>query len=227
MQTLLTFSNAKTVKGEKLGFLTAILYLAPAEVSGIMNVCPKATAGCKAACLFTAGQGAFSNVQNARIRKTLLYKQNRGAFDAQFRSDLLSARKKAENAGLTLVVRPNGTSDLPAMARIFAAENPSIQFYDYTKIPKPWERVMPNYDITFSRSESNESDCVAALDNGINVAVVFSTKKGLALPDEYLGHEVIDGDDTDLRFLDKKGVIVGLHAKGKAKKDTTGFVVQV
>jgi hypothetical protein len=227
MKPLLTFANAKTVKGEKKGFLTAILYLAPASVSGVINVCPKATAGCKAACLFTAGQGVFSNVQEARKRKTILYKADRLSFDSQFRADIVKAEKRAARLGLTLVVRPNGTSDLPAMARVFAQEFPHIQFYDYTKIPKPWERVLPNYDITFSRSENNEADCIEALKHGINVAVVFSTKVGQPLPKSYLGYKVIDGDETDLRFLDEKGVIVGLHAKGKARKDASGFVVQV
>lgn len=224
---LITFKNAKTTKGETLGYLTGILYLAPADVSGVLNVCPKATDGCKASCLFTAGQGIYQNVQAARIRKTVLYKSDRDSFFSQIQEDLVQARKKANKLGLQLVVRPNGTSDLPVLGRFIAENNPDLQIYDYTKIPRPWKRVLPNYDITFSRSENNVKDCIAALDNGINVAVVFSTKKGLPLPDSYLGYKVVDGDNTDLRFLDEKGVVVGLHAKGRAKKDETGFVVQV
>ena len=128
---------------------------------------------------------------------------------------------------MTPAIRVNGTSDLPRLVTPLAEEFADVQFYDYTKLPKPWTRVKPNYDLTFSRSETNERDCLDALNNGINVAVVFSTKKTEPLPDEYLGYEVINGDEHDLRFLDKKGVIVGLTAKGRAKRDTSGFVVKV
>ena len=38
---------------------------------------------------------------------------------------------------------------------------------------------------------------------------------------------VINGDKTDMRFKDPVGVIVGLKAKGKARKDTSGFVIDV
>ena len=224
---LLTFSNAKTVKGEKKGYLTGILYLAPAMTSGVLNVCPKASEGCKKACLFTAGRGAYNKVQEARKRKTLEYYNDRDGFIETLLNDISIARKVAAKKDLTLVLRPNGTSDLPILGRKVAEANPDIQVYDYTKISKPWERVLPNYDLTFSRSETNENECADALDHGINVAVVFSTKPGHALPETYLGYKVVDGDDTDLRFLDEKGVVVGLRAKGKAKKDDTGFVVQV
>jgi hypothetical protein len=55
-----------------------------------------------------------------------------------------------------------------------------------------------------------------------NAAVVFQT-----LPDTFLGLQVINGDEHDLRHLDPKGVIVGLLPKGrKAKRDTSGFVVR-
>jgi hypothetical protein len=228
MQTkLLTFSNAKTTKGEKKGYLTGILYLAPAMTSGVLNVCPKASEGCKKACLFTAGRGAYNNVQEARKRKTLEYYNDRDGFIETLLKDIDIARKVADKKGLTLVLRPNGTSDLPFVGRKVAEANSDIQVYDYTKVSKPWERQLPNYKLTFSRSETNEAECIEALDHGINVAVVFSTKKGQALPETYLGRKVVDGDETDLRFLDETGVIVGLRAKGKAKHDTTGFVVQV
>jgi hypothetical protein len=107
-----------------------------------------------------------------------------------------------------------------------------VQFYDYTKVPKPWERTRhaPNYALTFSRSESNEVACADALRNGVNVAVVFSTRKGQPLPATWQGVKVVDGDIDDLRFLDEKGgVVVGLRAKGKARRPEVqgGFVVQV
>lgn len=228
IKELITSGDAKTSKGEKLGYRTGILYLAPADESKVINVCQFASAGCKSTCLFTAGRGAFGNVRQARVNKTIFYKENPAAFMAQLEKDILKTIRYAEKNNVTPVFRLNGTSDLPRLVRPFAEKFPAIQFYDYTKVPKPYQRTMPNYDITFSRSETNLIDCMDALENGINVAAVFSTARGAALPDEYLGREVIDGDDHDLRFLDKKGVIVGLRAKGLARKDkTSGFIIQV
>jgi hypothetical protein len=226
---LLTFENAKTSKGEKLGFLTAILYLSPADLSGLINVCPKASAGCKAVCLNTAGRGAFDQVQAGRLRKTKLYVENREEFYAGIANDIRKAIRKAERENLTLAVRLNGTSDLPSLGRRFALMFPDVQFYDYTKLPRPETRTLPNYHLTFSRSETNEVDALNALKNGVNVAIVFDTKRNGTLPKTYKGFKVINGDEHDLRFLDKRGrkygFVVGLTAKGKARKDTSGFVV--
>ena len=129
--------------------------------------------------------------------------------------------KKAKKSDLIPCIRLNGTSDKPVIAVKMAKKFPDLQFYDYTKIPKPEKRTLPNYHLTFSKSENNWNDCITALKNKISVAVVFEK-----LPKTYKGFEVVKGDETDLRFLDKKGVIVGLTAKGKAKKDTSGFVVR-
>jgi hypothetical protein len=111
---------------------------------------------------------------------------------------------------------------------------PHIQFYDYTKLPKAHRRTTDNYHLTFSRSEENDEHVKEALANGINVAVVFNVKPSEDLPTEYMGHKVINGDEHDLRFLDEqdggKPVIVGLRAKGPAKKLENGannFVVRV
>lgn len=226
-KSLITSGDAKTIKGEKLGYRTGIMYLAPADASGVINVCPFASVGCKATCLNTAGRGQMSLVQEIRIARTLFLKENPKAFQARLKNEVEKLIQSAKNAGMVPAIRVNGTSDLPKLAKPLAIRFPDVQFYDYTKIPKPWRRVRPNYDLTFSRSETNEKDCLDALNNGINVAVVFSTKKTEKLPDEFWGFEVINGDEHDLRFLDKKGVIVGLTAKGRAKKDTSGFVVKV
>ena len=111
-------------------------------------------------------------------------------------------------------------------AQIAPGEFPDVIFYDYTKIPCPWTRTRPNYHLTFSLSESNFQDASDALQHGLNVAVVFNTPRSKPLPEVWRGYSVIDGDMHDLRFLDahRLGLIVGLHAKGKAKKDKTGFV---
>lgn len=221
---LLTVENAKTIKGESLGYLTGILYLAPANESGVMNVCPKATAGCMADCLYTAGRGAFQQIKDARIKKTKWLATDRAGFVAQLRKDIVSLARKAERDGLTPAVRVNGTSDLAWLAMQMADEFPTVQFYDYTKLPKPWLRARVNYHLTFSLSESNFSAAMLALAHRTNVAVVFNTKKGQPLPETWNGYTVIDGDHHDLRFLDDRGIIVGLRAKGKARKSVTGFV---
>lgn len=222
-------TDAKTVKGlDALGILTGILYMAPADLSGL-NVCSHCSPGCKASCLNTAGRGAFSNVQAARLAKTLLFFQDRPAFRWNLEQDCAALCRKAERENLIPAARLNGTSDLP-YERIFPdlfGAFPAISWYDYTKVPG---RVVPdNYHLTFSRSEENDKACRTELEHGRNVAVVFSTRKGQPLPSTCCGWEVIDGDLTDVRFLDEgKGpgpYVVGLRAKGKARQDTSGFVI--
>ena len=225
---LLTTQNFKTTKGEKLGYLTGILYLAPAKISGY-EVCPMRSQGCTDACLYTAGMGAFSNVQLARINKTKMFFEDRDNFLTQLRKDIQALVKKAKKQNMIPAIRLNGTSDIEWTRFTLMNEFPEIQFYDYTKVLNRLEKERPaNYHITFSKNESNDKDCVSALKLGANVAVVFNTKKGKELPESWNGYPVVDGDETDLRFLDPKGgYVVGLRAKGKAKKDVTNFVVHV
>jgi hypothetical protein len=226
--SLLTYQNAKTVKGEKQGYLTGILYMKPHESGGLGNLCQCASLGCILSCLNKAGRGAFDTVQAGRQRKTELYFADKKQFIADLVKEVKKLVKRAKRLDLTPCVRINGTSDLPSLAREVAKLCPDVQFYDYTKLPKPYKRKLKNYHLTFSRSETNLDECLDALENGVNVAVVFEK----TLPKKWLGYEVINGDETDLRFLDKKGkngkgLIVGLSAKGKAKKDKTGFVVRL
>ena len=238
MPKLLSFDgNAKTVKGQKKGFITGILYLSPADESGIsgFNACPKSTPGCRASCLYTAGRASlFPLINQARARKTREYVDNPEAFTEQLREDIRALVRKATREGLTPCVRINGTSDIPKLAMELAREFPRVQFYDYTKIPRPWIRTLPNYHLTFSHSEENLRACLDSLAHGVNVAVVFGTKKGEPLPAFWHGRRVISGDESDLRFLDgprgapntREGIVIGLYAKGRAKKDCTGFVVR-
>lgn len=237
MKLLTVNADAKTVKGSKLGYLTGILYLSPATESGLLhrngapiNTCPMATDGCKAACLYTAGRAAiFPMVNEARRRKTAELFSNPEAFKAQLRKDISALVRKAARLGLKPCVRINGTSDLPKLALDMAHEFPMVQFYDYTKIPAPWKRVRSNYHLTFSLSENNAAEAMEALARGVNVAVVFQLKKTAPLPETFMGHTVLNGDVSDLRFADAqstdgRGQIVGLYAKGRAKKDKSGFV---
>lgn len=228
---LLTFANAKTQKGERRGWLTGILYLVPADGSGLGNLCPHASAGCRAACLFTAGRGVFPQTRAARLRKTrLFFELGAARFVDLLADDVARLVAMARRRRLRPCVRLNGTSDLP-WERMRGSDGltlmerfPRVRFYDYTKRPDR-DAVHANYHLTFSRSESNEAQALRELGRGRAVAVVFDTRKGEPLPAAWRGFPVIDGDDSDLRFLDAPGVVVGLRAKGKAKADAAGFVV--
>jgi hypothetical protein len=219
---LLTTQNYKTVKGEKLGYYTGILYLAPGDISGY-EVCPKRSKGCTDGCLFTSGMGPMPNVMNGRIRKTIEFFINRDVFLQQLIKDVKSIEKKAKKLQMTPAIRLNGTSDIEWTRFGIIDQFPTIQFYDYTKVLNRLTKERPpNYYLTFSRSESNDDECSKALELGYNVAVVFDK----VVPSEWKGYEVVNGDDSDVRFIDPKGVIVGLIAKGKAKKDESGFVIK-
>ncbi len=219
-------ANAKTIKSNSagLGYLTGILYLAPARESGI-NTCPRHSKGCAAACLFTAGMGKFSNVKKARIRKTKLFYNQRDKFRQQLYYDIINLRFKARKVGVSPAVRLNGTSDIcwhKVMPEIFS-DFPDVQFYDYTKvIERLWKPIPKNYHLTFSRSEKNDKACLEALEKGFNVALVY--KRNEEIPKLWNGFTVYSGDEHDLRFLDPFGVIA-LKSKGKAKYDKTGFVL--
>lgn len=228
-------SDAKTVKGETLGFLTGILYLAPATTTK-WNTCSMAkTAKCDVACLNSAGRGAFSSVQTARINKTTWFFTDRNDFMQQLVVDIAKLIQKAYKKGLKPLVRLNGTSDIRwetigftdvtgiEYVNIFAAF-PNTQFYDYTKDAN--RKDLPsNYDVTFSYSgvEGFQPYVEKALLNNMRMAVVF--RKEQDIPMTFKGIRVVSGDKSDVRHLDDDGVIVGLYAKGKAKLDTTGFVV--
>ena len=237
---LLSVGNPKVLKGMSQGYMTYILHLAPANLSGY-ETCAKRTAGCTAACLNTAGRGGmfkkgeFTNViQKARIRKTKMFFENRVDFMAMLVKDIELAIKQAGKIDMIPVFRLNGTSDIAfekyevvrdgVMYRNIFSAFPDIQFYDYTKILGRKTVAYENYNLTFSAADGNDVDVANAIAQGYNIATVFGIKKTLPMPETYMGIPVFNGDESDLRFLDPHGVIVGLYAKGKAKKDTTGFV---
>jgi len=218
-------NNAKTVKGQKKGYKTAILYLAPSTQSGF-NVCPMASEGCKKACLYTAGHGAFNNVQQGRINKTRWYIQERESFMAQLKREITNHIKNCSNKGFIPCIRLNGTSDISFENTGIFEEFPKVQFYDYTKIYKRALKYVngqypSNYHITFSLTEDNHKEAFDILWRGGNISAVFRKD----LPETYKGYKVINADETDLRFTDDNNVICGLMAKGKAKKDYSGFVL--
>ena len=223
--------DAKTSKGEKLGYKTAILYMAPAMQSG-EQLCPMAQiAQCDLACLFTAGRGAMAPVFYSRLRKALFWQQYRQQFLALLAKEITNLYKQSLKDGdWTLLVRLNGTTDIRWENYGIIEQFPMIQFYDYTKIAN--RKSLPaNYDLTFSYSgvAAYQPFVKKAVANGMRIAVVFRTRQivedMLAKAQSFLGLPVVDGDDTDVRHIDPMGSVVALYAKGKAKKDTTGFVV--
>ena len=253
---ILESQNAKTVKGESLGYLTGICYLAPSNESGVMNTCSFATKDCIEVCIYRQGRGAFTQTIRARIKKTVFLFENRASFIDSLRWDIEALERKASKlrfcamcstivkartatkrarhtcrkCGAVLVavkiaIRINGTSDLAWIPMQMSAEFPHVQFYDYTKLPKAHLRTRANYAITYSHTGYNVAECLSALGHGVNVAVAFAIKKGRALPESWNGYPVIDGDTHDLRFLDARGVVVGLRGKGTSWKRPTAFMV--
>jgi len=230
MFKLLSTANPKIQKGVKLGYLSFILHLAPADLSG-HEVCPKRTKGCTDACLNKAGRGGMfkrgentNMIQKARIRKTVEFFSNRDQFMKDLYQDIRKAIKFAERKGLTPVFRLNGTSDLSwekytvgntdmNLFQLF----PTVQFYDYTKVLGRKTAQYPNYHLTFSRAENNDADVGMALAKGMNVTAVY----------DEIPEGMFSADETDLRFLDPRVGFIGLKAKGPAKKDYSGFVIRL
>jgi hypothetical protein len=254
-----SLDSAKAIKARKKGYLNGINYMAPASTGGAGNLCPHASAGCLALCLgWYSGQAAMidsdgnNTTRKSRIAKAQLFMNDRATFLREMVAGIKRAERKAAREGLKICVRLNGASDISwegirnvqgpngqSFANIFEAF-PHIQFVDYTKSVRRAmayaNHMLPlNYHITFSRSETNETDCIRVLEAGGNVSVVFAD----ALPAEYLGSKVLDGDETDLRHLDfdarassgfpaMRGYVIGLSPKGlKAKHDNSGFVVRI
>jgi len=232
--------DSKTPKGTKKGYLTGILYLAPYKISG-KNLCPKASKGCSQACLYTAGRGKFTKVQEARIKKTHYFLEDRENFMLDLYKSIIKLIKKADKLNLQPVVRLNGTSDLRfenirfnyngKHKTIFQAFK-NVQFYDYTKYELSsgrWDNLPSNYDLTFSLAEDNYLDAYELLLAGKRIAAVYRdnlpSKQIFQGKDLSLQFPVINADETDLRFKDGQGIICGLIAKGDAKKDETGFVL--
>ena len=227
--SLLTESNTKLEKGEDLGYLSFGLHFAPHNISGYQT-CASASAGCAAACLYTSGHGRFTRTQDARINKTRKFFEARPEFLRRLVKDMDAGIRRAGRLSMIPAFRLNLTSDIRwETVKVDGYANlmelfDGIQFYDYTKHVN--RRDIPsNYHLTFSKSETNDAHVTDMFKQGMNVAIVFDTPKNKPLPTNYMGLEVIDGRTHDLRFLDPRGVWVGLSALGDGKKDNTGFVI--
>jgi hypothetical protein len=230
---LLSSGSTKIEKSNKLSdeWFSRIIYLAPDDLAdGKRTLCPYAkVAKCNVPCLNTAGMGKFSNVQQSRIKKSLLFLNEPQEFMRQLVQDVNKFLKECDRLGKKPALRLNGTSDIQwETIEVDGHENifamfPQIQFYDYTKIPTRKVEHIPNYHLTWSYSEANDKYATLFDKVSNNIAVVFRD----ALPKMFKGLKVIDGDKHDMRFLDETQVVVGLIEKGEAKKDTSGFVIDL
>jgi len=238
MKLLSINQDSKTIKGLEKGYLTGIMYLAPYTIGG-KNICPFAkAAGCIDACLNTAGRGIFNNVQQARLNRTKLFHSDINAFMNKLAVEIEALEKTAIKNGLIPVIRLNGLSDINWEDMRFNYEFihnkirsvtifelfSDIQFYDYTKNPNR-DQLPKNYDLTFSYSNKPEFQKFneIAIKKGMRLSAVFSDKN---LPAYFMNLPVLNGDESDLTFLAPKNSILGLYAKGKAKKDTGGFIIK-
>ena len=222
-------TNSKTAKNS---LETFILYLAPErQNSKGVNLCPKASKGCAAACLYTAGRGKFTNVKKSRINKSEYYISDKKTFINQLSKEIVKIAAKSIKQNKKIAIRLNGTSDQDFISIIKKYNNldllndkqfKNLVFYDYTAIlGKIKKYINTSYSLTLSRKEDNEKEILEALKLGGNVAAVF---KG-DLPTKYKGYNVVNGDSSDLEMIYNNNVILGLKAKGDAKKDKSGFVI--
>lgn len=229
------FANTKTAKSSKMfsGYVSYIMHLSPADIAfKALNrrgtLCPMASQGCKAVCLNTAGRGRFNSIQESRLRKSLYFILFKNEFMLHFEKEISQLEIKTKKKRKKLVLRLNGTSDIQfenmrnTLGQNIFERFPKVQFYDYTKVISrlPKLTALTNYYVIFSASEDNQTHIDTALTLNFNVAMVFDN-----IPTSHNGIEVQSGDTHDFRFLDpKRGIIMGLKAKGKAKKDLSGFV---
>jgi hypothetical protein len=244
MQLFSISTNAKTVKGEKLGYLTGVLYLAPAKLSGYQVCAMAATANCEEACLNKAGLGGvYTSIQKSRIAKTRRFFEDREAFMRDVVKSIKGliklARKPRRVKGkfakaYRVLVRLNGTSDIrweliPVTIDGIKYANlmlafPDVQFYDYTKLANR-KGIPKNYDLTFSYSgvKAYQPFVKKAQKALMRIAVVFRHVE--SIPKSFIGMKCIGGDNSDVRHIERQNVVVALYAKGPAKHDATGFVV--
>lgn len=234
-------NSPKLVKSLERNVMTYGVYLAPGNLSGY-QVCPNSDNCCKY-CLNGSGRNKIElltytgggPIQKSRIKKTKLFFEDRPAFMQLLVHEINQARKKAEKAGMTLAVRLNCTSDINPEEFKLDDKNilqlyPDIQFYDYTKVFSHVTLLdkYSNYDLTFSFSGENWTDCEQVLKKGYRVAVVFED----TLPKAFKDYPVIDANGYDARFLDTGEIICGLtykrvandYVNGKFQRPQTTFV---
>ena len=227
-------SSAKTNLSLKKGTMTYCVYLAPSTMAGTINgkqidVCPNAK-WCKDFCLNGSGRNRGdillhaekkqeSHINRARIKKTRFFYEDRETYMQVLVHEIKRAKRRADRMGYEFSVRLNGTSDISPEEMIVKGEVrdynileifPEIMKYDYTKSYSRMflQEKYSNYNLTYSFNGHNKTACRKVLEKGWNVAVVFYGEK---LPKTFAGYKVIDGNESDMRYKDEKGCVVGLH----------------
>ena len=234
--------SSKLTKNGKVGQATYGIYLSPASTSGY-NVCQHSTPECRLGCLNTSGRAGIdifsgiTRIADARIAKTKLFHEHQEYFMDWLVAEITAKKRKAESKGLYFSVRLNCTSDIDwALVKhnglnIFEIF-PDVQFYDYTKQITKLFNPIANYHLTLSYTGYKDTIYQSMLKSGNNVAVVFNVKHEADLPQTFMGFEVVNGDLTDYRVADAKGVVVGLKwkriadRKAEAQILNSVFVVQ-
>lgn len=210
-------ANLKMSKGDIMNYG---LSLSPERVSGVANLCPYSTPGCRHLCINTSGNGNYPAVQSGRITKTKFLIDHSAAFLTLLKNEIGLVKEKAAKDGKDIAVRLNVFSDIvweKAVPWIFEAHS-DVQFYDYTKDYTRFENELPsNYHLTLSASERYSDNQVKKfIDSGINVAIVADKVDG-EVPAKWYGRNVHDGDITDYRPKDPDNSIIFLKPKGRAR----------
>jgi hypothetical protein len=208
---------------------TYSFYLASANTSGY-NVCSHSTPECRLGCLVTSGHAGMeitaggTRIKNSRIKKTRLFYEEPEYFINWMIAEIKMYQRKAIKDGFYFSVRLNATSDIDWQNVQISGQTifemfPEIQFYDYTKNHNKFNNKPSNYHLTYSYTGRNWHLCEALLKRGENIAVVFKAKNETELPKYLMGYPVINGDLTDYRIADAKGIVVGLKFKHIANRE--------
>ena len=220
--------NTKIAKSAKSKLGTDNVRIASLSMMPNIHLCPsQEIAGCKEACLVSAGRGRFDNVAQGRQRKTDWFLGDRDGFVVQLRKEMTSFVKTCERQSVKAVFRLNTISDIQWEKLIDIGDEFSSAFlYDYTKLAGRLGKTPDNYKLMFSFSNAskyrNQLRLAMRSHADTPIAVVFDCE----IPDTFLGRPVIFGDDSDIVNVQSGRVIIALKAKGQAKNDATGFVVR-
>ena len=215
-------SSTKIEKGEKLNVFTAILYLKPADLVAMKTICAAADLfGCKRGCLESSGQLGMKTADNAKIKRTICHLLEPVRFESELRREIVRHYNKH---GDKLAVRLNGTSDINFNTLIESL--PTVQFYDYTKIlHRVKSNGLANYDLTFSGSANSDKALeitARAIKLGHRTVLAVNTaetKGEYKLPERIGLIPLLNMDDTDVRFKDKRDSIGVLKRKGSNKTE--------
>jgi hypothetical protein len=245
--------NAKLRKlpdGQRV--INAGVTLAPSKRSGIVNVCPHATAACILVCvLWFAGRTVTRTVREAATKRTRLWFHDPATFYARLGRELATLTRKAARDGVRAFCRLNVASDIDHPRDVVSA-HPSITFYDYTKdegkAAAYGRGALPqNYHVSYSVSERTTFNTARELNTlGVNLVVVFDShyfgplhRFGIVPASvrfvsrstgESFTVDTVDGDIHDLRTpeFDGRGVVVALRAKSgaalRARAVELGFI---